>query len=576
MKNICVVYGMLLVGACTVFGSPRFLQNSDQSVDSWAHDTMQRLSLRQKIGQLFTFTPGVEDVLVLGQAMKIASSSPEEISSLVREYGVGGVIFLGHSTIVKQMDLINCWQGMSDVPLLVCEDCEWGLAMRLNDGIKYPRNLTLGAIQDEKLIYKLGYEIGRQCRAVGVGMNLAPVVDVNNNPLNPVIRDRSFGEEPARVARLGILINRGMQDAGILTCVKHFPGHGDTASDSHFSLPEIEKSREELEKTELLPFKSLIAEGADAVMAAHLAVPALDEEHISTFSYGILTELLRQEMGFEGLVVTDALCMGALEGFLSGDVELKAFIAGNDLFLCSKDIPLAIRSLENAVEQGIITEKEIDSRVLRILEAKQYLGLHKNRYVNAFEASTTVDTFDARALKKELYQEAVTIVKNKDQVIPLHPNDSIAIIQVGKTRERVLGKLLGMRCTGFSYALPSGITEKAVKNFLEQKQVTLCGVSKIVICITEMVNSASKGYGITPGIRYLVDEITALEVPIILILCGSPYALGFFGNQNGLIVAYEDDKDAIEATANVLTGDFRAVGKLPVSIGGKFPVGAGL
>lgn len=558
-----------------VLGEPRFLKNTAVSSDSWAIRTLRQLTVRQKIGQLFTFTPGTEDVLTAGHSMNVSAVSPSEIACLIKEYGIGGVLFIRRSNIAEHIDLINAWQGMSEIPLLVCEDCEWGLAMRLNDGIKYPRNMTLGAIQNEELIYQVGYEIGRQCRSVGIYMNLAPVIDVNNNPLNPVISDRSFGESPERVARLGALFNQGMQDAGILTCIKHFPGHGDTATDSHLALPRIEKSREELDCVELVPFKRLIDAGADAVMGAHMYVPALDQKNISTFSYPLLTEILQKQLGFEGIILTDALCMGALKEFAPGDVELKAFLAGNDLFLCSRNIPLAIQRLEEAIKSGLIPEEELDRRVLKILLAKEYLGLHKNRFVNLFEASTSVDTYDARALKKQLYQSAITVVKNEENVIPLTSQDHVAIIQIGRTGERVFGKILCERCMGTSFALAGGITDGDAENFLAENSLLFQNVSKIVVCITGMVKLASKNFGITPGIKYLIDGIMAFRRPTILVLCGSPYSLGLFGAQDALVVAYEDDFDALEASAHVLDGTFSPTGILPISAG-SFSAGIGL
>ena len=389
-----------------------YAQSKNSSLEkSWAEEIISRMSLREKIGQLFIATIAEETTLTHKNSMSACQSDPVYIKQLIENHNVGGILFLGTSTIQKQIELTRRYQNYSAIPLLVLEDLEWGLETRLSDAIRFPRNITLGAIQNEQLIYEMGYEIGKQCQAIGVHINLAPVIDINNNPLNPVIGRRSFGEDHVHVAQRGKLYMQGMQDAGILSCAKHFPGHGDTHQDSHVTLPVINHDKKHLESIELYPFKEAINAGVDALMIGHLRVPALDQNSIAPFSYPIVTDLLKNELGFKGLIITDALNMGALSGYKPGEVELRAFLAGCDVFLCSLDIPQAIATLEHAVAIGIISEAEVTTRVFKVLCAKEQVKLNKHKY-NKYTRQLLVNNPCAHALKKRLFEEAITVVQN--------------------------------------------------------------------------------------------------------------------------------------------------------------------
>ncbi len=549
---------------------PHFLQTSTAE-NSWAQKTLKSLSLRQKLGQLFSFVPGTEDIVVDGTVMPTPKSTPAEIEQLIKKYHVGGVLFIRRTTIAEHINLVNTWQQMSDIPLLVIEDLEWGLTMRLDDAINFPRNMTLGAIQDTNLIYELGQKIGRECALIGVGMNLAPVVDVNCNPQNPVINYRSFGEDPEMVAEYGALFMQGLQDTGILACAKHFPGHGDTEIDSHLTLPLVPHPLERLEKVELIPFKELINRGVDAVMCGHLMIPALDKLNISTFSPAIMDTLLQKKLGFKGLIATDALCMGALGAPAPGDAELRAFLAGSDLLICSMNIPLAIERLASAVESGIITHQEVDKRVLKILRAKEYLGLHLRRLVDPANLAN-INTPAALNLKKKLYQNAITLVKNKNNIVPILPASSnLTVIQIGGKRDNPFVQKLATTHTCSIFTAPATQTVGDAELLTEQVIAATPTGSAIIICLCGMHRLARTNFGITDGTRALIGRLTGRTIPVVLVICGSPYSLAFFGEQDAIIVAYEEDSDALRAAADVITGQIAARGKLPVTEKIAFP-----
>ena len=351
--------------------------------EPWATQALHSLSLDEKIGQLFIAAASAVYDTTTGEMLASKptfhfpyNTQPEHIENMIIKHHVGGLIFLRKGTIRDQVRWTNRFQSLSKMPLLITQDCEWGLSMRLSDAVVYPRNQKLGELMRTNwgLVYQFGKEVGRQCRAIGVHMNFAPVVDVNNNPLNPVIKDRSFGDDPELVREAGMLVMGGMQDAGILTCAKHFPGHGDTDTDSHLALPTIRHDRARLDALELKPFRALIAGGVDSVMNAHMLVPALDDE-IVTFSPRVIKGLLQNELGFKGLVVTDGLGMQALPQLEPGELELRAVLAGNELLVCPLDIPAAIEKIKGALAAGLLTEDDLDARVLKILRAKEKVGL---------------------------------------------------------------------------------------------------------------------------------------------------------------------------------------------------------
>lgn len=535
----------------------------------WAQETLKSMSTREKIGQLFMVATASnfdqpEEALASALVQCPYKMDQEHIEHLIKEYHVGGLIFLFKSTPGIQIDKTNYYQALSKLPLLIGQDSEWGLSMRLYETVRFPRNMTLGAIHDKNLIYELGKEIGTQCAAIGVHINFAPVVDVNNNPENPVINDRSFGENKELVAADGERMMCGMQDAGIIACAKHFPGHGDTKTDSHHELPTILHAREHLELIELYPFKKLIKAGVQAVMNAHLAIPALDDTPNlpSSLSHNIVTDILKKELGFNGLVITDGLGMKAITDHnRTGEAELKAVLAGNDIILCPVNVPEAVILIEQALATKQLSYEELDAHVLKILQAKQQQALQDNRFIEKETALQNLTTAYSYALKKKLYRAALTLVHNKNNILPLTPHIlNGALLQIGGSKNSMFEQSLGyLGLKNFYLNAQSSPTDTT--NTLEQ----LAPYKTIIVGVFDMNKFASKNYGLSQETRTLITHLSDRKKTVILALFGSPYSLKFFDKQDAIIMAYEDDPDAQEAAADVITGKLTASGMLPIT-----------
>ncbi len=478
---------------------------------------LHSLTLDEKIGQLF-IVPACE---LRGE------DHVQDLRRLIQEHHIGGII-LKQGTAPGQVALIEKLQQLSSIPLLCVQDGEWGVAMRLTDVISFPKNMTLGAVQDLDLIYQLGQEIGRQCRIIGTHLNLAPVVDVNSNPRNPIIHMRSFGDDPLQVALRGELVARGIQSQGVMACAKHFPGHGDTAFDSHVDLPVINK-------LELYPFQHLIDSGISCVLTAHLS---LDNETV-TFSPRIVTDLLQQQMHFHQLIITDALNMKAVTlHHTTEEIALRALLAGHDLLLYGDhiapnidqilrvSIPKAIAAIKEAVQSGEISEELIDAHVNKILQIKQSLPK---------PLAEPINTPESQSLKKKLYEEAITLIGDLPQ--------DFALVEWGEApafKE-------ALSCDTYSLFDPD-LNEK---------------LQKYSSCVLSLANitSVPPHFGIPP-------EITSLQLPIptTAVLFGTPYSLSQLPPFAALLIAYERDSDAQQAAAGVLLGRLPAKGKLPVKI----------
>jgi beta-glucosidase-like glycosyl hydrolase len=547
--------------------TPAFLQ---KNAYPWSHSTLKKMSLRQKIGQLFVATIDDENVLA---ALKLGTCNGASVNDLITKYEVGGILFLGKSTIADQIERTNKYQQLSKIPLLVLQDLEWGLTMRLADGLRFPRNIVLGALHNESLIYDVAYEIGKQCAAIGVHINLAPVVDINNNAANPVIGTRSFSENPEKVARLGILCMKGLQDAGILACAKHFPGHGDTSNDSHYTLPTITHHKNRLEAIELYPFKQLINAGVSAIMPAHLHIPALDPYAVSTVSRPILTTLLKEKLNFQGLVISDALNMGALKDEQLGQLELEAFLAGNHLLLCSRDIPKAIHMIENAVKKRIVSLAELDARVLTILQAKENLGLMATPLIDSTKAIKATETNEAKQLKKQLYQHAITLVKNDKKILPIkNQKQSTCVIQIGGVSNSTFGQAFTV------VKLPPLLVQPQIsRNEIRQILKHCSKKTTIIVGLFDIHPSARmKNFNITKETLQLLTLLKKAKKNVILAIFGNPYTLSLFGKEDAIIMAYEDDNDAQEAAVNAILGKLKPQGKLPITASSAFSYGLGL
>ncbi|MDP4267991.1 MAG: glycoside hydrolase family 3 N-terminal domain-containing protein [Bacteroidota bacterium] len=410
--------------------------NFNKKDSLWVDSVFNTMNDLEKIGQLFT-------VRINSNANK---SEIEEITRLIKTYNIGGLVFF-KGTPYKEARLTNYFQSITKVPLLISIDGEWGLGMRLDSTISFPKQMTLGAIENDSLIYDIGKEVAREFRRLGIHQNFAPVLDINNNPLNPVINIRSFGESKYKVAQKGIAFMKGMEDNGLQTIAKHFPGHGNTICDSHKELPLINVSCTELDTMELYPFKEIIKNNIKGIMVGHLSVPALDstKELASTLSYKIVTETLKNKLGFKGLIYTDALDMGAITKFFrKGEAEVKALKAGNDILLLSENVPQAVNAITYAIDSCSLDPDLISQKCKKILFTKKLVGIDHICPVDMNNLEKDLNSKEAELLNIKSYENALTLLQNKNNIIPLKRLDTlkIAAISIGDINPDIFQKSL--------------------------------------------------------------------------------------------------------------------------------------
>jgi beta-N-acetylhexosaminidase len=543
---------------------------------SWSEQTLTTMSLREKIGQLFMVATTANLATIEEDLVEQFLACPYKmdhtyIEHLIKEYHIGGIIFLFKGTPEQNISLMNRFQQASTIPLLNGLDAEWGLTMRLYNTIRFPRNMTLGAIQDHSLIYAFGQEIGRQCKEMGVTINFAPIADINTNPNNPVIGMRSFGENKQRVAEYAMHVMHGMQDAGIIACAKHFPGHGGTDFDSHESLPIIKHSLTHIDEIELYPFKKLIEGGVQAIMNGHLSIPSLDSTPNlpSSLSRIIVTDVLKNELGCDRLIFTDGMGMQAITNqFDPGEAELRAILAGNDILLCPVNVPKAVELIEQAIAEGLLSETELNRRVLKILQAKENLLLHKNRYINAQDALQNLSTPYTTSLKKELFSNAITLVKNNNNILPIQQKqfDTTALIQIGGYIPSEFETTINNKSIIPTYHCPSQMSKQQYKHILQ----TIEYKETIIIGLFDIQDSAQHRFGIAKRTFKLIKKLCKKKKKIILVNFGNPYSLSLLDKQDAIIMAYENDPDAQEAAAKVILGTLQPNGKLPITASKEF------
>lgn len=531
---------------------------------AWVESQYQKMTLEERVGQLF----------MVSVASNQGKSATDRVENLVKEQGLGGVIFSVGGP-VQQAELTNACQSVAKVPLLIGSDAEWGMAMRLDSTYAFPWNMTLGAIQDSNLVERVGYQIGKHAKRVGVHINFAPDLDVNNNPQNPIIGNRSFGEDPKNVAQKGRAFVRGMERAGVLTSGKHFPGHGDTATDSHKSLPIITSSVERLDTLELYPFKKTMEAGLSSIMVAHLDVPALEsrEGHPSTLSKAIVTEVLQNRMGFEGLVITDALNMKAVSQFApQGEVELQAFLAGNDLLLMPENVLKAKTKFMEAYNNGIITEERLSTSVKKILMAKYKAGLNNYRPVAIENLVEDLNSVENDVIYEEAIEAAITVVKNNFSLMPIKKldNKKIAYVHFGDDEGSTFLEALNKY---------QKVTPIAAKDIAEYKE-RLKEFNLVIIGFHKSNDSPWKGHTFSKNELFWLEEISRLRTSnTILSVFTKPYALLDvlnFDTVDGVVMGYQNSEIAQKKVAEVIFGAIGASGKLPVSAHAEFPVGTGL
>tara|TARA_B100001758_G_C18416776_1_gene620764 strand:- start:7408 stop:10350 length:2943 start_codon:yes stop_codon:yes gene_type:complete len=522
----------------------------------WADSVFLTLSEEERIAQLF---------MVAAYSNK-GELHKQKITDLIEHYKIGGLMFLQGGP-VRQAKLTNYYQSISKTPMMIAIDAEWGVAMRLDSALRFPWQMTLGAIEDTNLIYDMGVEIARQCKLIGTHINFAPVIDVNSNPDNPIINNRSFGENPNKVAQMGAAYMRGMQNNKILACAKHFPGHGDTDTDSHKTLPIVNNLKYRLEEVELLPFKKLINKGLGSVMVAHLHVPSLDdtENLASTLSEKVVTDLLKNNMRFTGLTITDALNMKGVSQFYDpGIVDVKALLAGNDVLLFSEDVPRAIKEIQKAISQKQITQKEIDERCLKILQAKKWMGLDNYKPVDISNIPNNIIKRETEILNKKLVQSSLTLVQNYKDLLPLKSLDTLKIASVSIGED---GSEFQKMLSNYAPVQHFIINENASS---AQQAVLLNKLSKynlVIVGIHKSNANAWKSYKIAREIDVLIQSI-ALQSKVVVSIFANPYSINSFiftNNFDALILGYQNSEIAQKELAKAVFGGIGINGKLPVS-----------
>lgn len=564
MKNRLFIIFLLIFILLTSRGSFGIAQLDQQNdVDNWAESMLDKLTLEEKIAQLLMIRvhAAYDDKLLA------------EIEEQIRTYQPGGVCFF-KGTPVKQAQLTNFYQRISKVPMLISIDGEWGPAMRLDSCTSFPRQMALGAMDDsgEALIFEMGKEIGRQCKALGIHINFAPCVDVNNNPDNPVINSRSFGENKKNVARKSIQYMLGMQEVGVSGCAKHFPGHGDTGTDSHHDLPVISKSRKEIENLEFYPFREIINSGVDLVMVSHLNIPSLDEEKnsISTLSFKTITTILRKEMAFDGIVITDAMDMLGLRKSYpeGGEAEIRALLAGIDILLLPNDLPVVIEAIKEAVETGRIEEEMINEKCLKILQFKKEKGLDALTPVALKELPQKLNSEHSLELVDGLVERTITLLKNKHNILPLPDDDykKTAVLCIGAIEDSAALRRLAYESGLDFYQTPRSI--KAAQ--AEKLNRALNGYAQVVVALLGTNQSPKYNYGIYKESVDYINTLTKTK-KVILAIHGNPYSVAQFPHFNeidALLIGYQPTIPVYKAVLNAITGKSAITGKLPVSIRG--------
>lgn len=566
-KNIIFIVIILII-----FG---FKYNTTNKIDPpfysindtvWVDSLMQNLTMEQKIAQLF---------MVAAYSNK-DSSHIKKIKELVEKHHIGGLIFF-QGNPHKQIQLTNYYQSKANIPLLIGMDAEWGLSMRLDSVNKFPYQMTMGAIQNDSLIYNMGKIIGKNLKRMGVHVNFAPVIDINNNPQNPVINYRSFGENKFNVTRKGYAYMKGMQDEHILACGKHFPGHGDTDKDSHKSLPIINHNFNRLDTLELSPFKELFSKGLGSVMVAHLFIPALDNtpNQATTLSKKVVTGLLKQQLNFKGLIFTDALNMKGVSKYKKAvDINIQALLAGNDILLFADDIPKTIKKINQLLVKGVIDTASIEASCRKILLTKKWVGLDKFTPIKTTNATQYLNRPEVEKNQHEIYAKALTVLSNKDSILPIQNlNKKIASLVIGTNNRTTFQNTLSLYQNIYHYHITENTTSELTLEIIE----ALKDYDIVIIGVVNTNNSTYRHYGVTKQVKSLIN-ILQDATKTIAVVFANPYSMDILKTPlpQGLIMAYQDNDITQKYAAQLIFGSIAADGKLPVTVSKALVEGNGI
>jgi beta-glucosidase-like glycosyl hydrolase/CubicO group peptidase (beta-lactamase class C family) len=536
--------------------------------DQWVDSVFKTLTKEQKIAQLM--------VLRLSSVgpNRTAVFFDKEVEEAIRKYNIGAIcLFQGGP--VKQANLINYFQSFAQTPLMVAIDGETGLGMRLDSVQALPRQMMMGAAQDPALIYQYGRVVGEQCKRMGIQVNYAPVVDVNNNPNNPVINDRSFGEDKYKVAAYGVQYMKGMQDAGTMACAKHFPGHGDVDVDSHLDLPVINKSREQLDSLELYPFREMFKAGVGSVMIAHLSVPAIDSgtNRATSISKNNVTNLLRKELKYDGLTFTDALEMkGVAKYYPDGEISLEALIAGNDMLCLPGDIPGSLEKILKAIRKKKLTWAAIDAHVKKVLYAKYQYGLANFQPIKTAHLTEDLNSKVAD-MRKLIAEKALTLLRNDDPAIyPLAKGRRVAYVGFGLTKDNVFAEQVrkdyDAQVYYFDYRLDSTKVAPMLELFKGRYDVVIVGLHNYG-------RFPANNFGLSTAAQSLIQGLQQQHKTITMAF-GNPYVIKNFCDARVLLACYEDDDITQTVASDMLYGRLLAKGTLPVTVCEEFKYGAGI
>lgn len=544
------------------------------SASRWTDSVFKTLSPDEQIAQLMVVR------LSTINANKTVTFFDSSVAELIKQYNIGGIcIFQGSP--VKQATIINRLQAMAKTPIMMCIDAEWGVGMRMTDSVfPLPKQMMLGAVQDSNIAYQYGRIVAAQCKRIGIQVNYAPVVDVNNNPDNPVINDRSFGEDKYKVASYAIQYMKGMQDNGVMACAKHFPGHGDVAVDSHYDLPVIKKSMAQLESLELYPFRQIFKAGVGSVMIAHLYIPSIDTSanRATSLSKNNVTGLMRNELGYQGLTFTDALEMqGVKKFFPNGEASVESLIAGNDMLCLPADVPLAITKIKTAIDSGRLSWADIEMHCRKVLMAKYQYGLARLQPINTENLTHDLNS-SVPFMRKLIAENALTVLKKTDAAFfPMKAPDKalskdVVYISVGMNSNNAFANRMQADYNAdviyFDYKQDASRIKEIVTQVKKDHK-------KVIIGIHNYSRTPANNFSISKNAVDLVTELQQ-KTKAITFVFGNPYAIKNWCNAKNLVACYEDDSIIHNIAIDLLQGKIGAKGKLPVTVCEKFRFGTGI
>ncbi|WP_428328579.1 glycoside hydrolase family 3 protein [Mucilaginibacter sp.] len=560
----CALIIAINLTALNVFGQKEDFIKSLNHQNHWVDSVFRKMNRKRRIAQLFFVRANTDK----GKAYA------DSVAGIIKDEQVGGLVFFQGGP-VRQASLANSYQKLAKTPLLIAMDGEWGVGMRLDSTTSYPYQMTLGAVQDNALIYKMGQLVAFDFKRLGMQMNFGPDMDVNNNPNNPVINYRSFGDNKYNVAAKGIAYLKGMQDEGLLTTAKHFPGHGDTNVDSHLDLPLLPFSRARLDSLEEYPFREAIKAGISGIMIAHMNIPALDttKKLPSTLSRPIVTGVLKDSLGFKGLVVSDAMEMKAVtKYFPDGEADLKAFLAGNDIIELSENSALAIKKIRRAIRKDEISLAEFDAKVKKVLAAKYWAGLNHYHEIETANLVQDLNRPVAKELIQQLSDAAVTVIKGDANSLQLNPLQKTAIISIGVTKGTVFQQELGRWYTNSTMFM---VGKNSPQAELKALLATLTQYDQVYLSINDTRLRPASKLDYSSDVKTFISELAGHRNTVISVFANAYTIAGLPGIEKSgtLIVCYQMTDELQRSAVKVITRQLKATGRLPVSINAVFTTG---